>query len=58
MANKVLRKRFVRKSVQYNAFVYDKQSFRVGDNALLPLLEEATLILGELVGMEYRICVM
>lgn len=48
MVNKVLRKRFLRKTVQNNAFVYDKQSFRVGDNALLPLLEEATLILRNL----------
>lgn len=27
-----------------NAFVYDRQSFRVGDNVALPPLEEATLI--------------
>lgn len=27
-----------------NAFVYDRRSFRFGDNATLPPLEEATLI--------------
>lgn len=31
-----------------NAFIYDKQTFRAGDNTLLPPLEGATLILESL----------